>query len=46
MSSMKKTLGKLIASPYFSFAVTLILFVILYGAGIALYFSGSASTEV
>ncbi|MDY3296331.1 ABC transporter permease subunit [Selenomonas sp.] len=34
---MKKTLGKLIASPYFSFAVTLILFVILYGAGIAMY---------
>ena len=34
---MNKTLAKLIASPYFSFGVTVLLFIILYGAGIAMY---------
>ncbi len=34
---MKNRLNQLIASQYFSFAVTVLLFVILYGVGIAMY---------
>jgi len=34
---MKNKLNELIASQYFSFAVTVILFVVLYGAGMAMY---------
>lgn len=34
---MKNKLAHLIASQYFSFAVTVLLFVILYGVGIAMY---------
>ncbi len=34
---MKNRLNQLIASQYFSFAVTVLLFVILYGVGMAMY---------
>ena len=34
---MKNKLNHLIASQYFSFFVTVLLFIILYGAGIAIY---------
>ena len=34
---MNKKLGEIIASKYFSFFVTVILFAVLYGAGIAMY---------
>ena len=34
---MKRRLNDLIASPYFSFFVTVALFAILYGAGIMAY---------
>lgn len=34
---MKKYLNQFIASPYFSFVVTVVLFLVLYGAGIAMY---------
>ena len=34
---MKDRLNQLVASQYFSFAVTVVLFVVLYGAGIAMY---------
>ncbi len=34
---MKNRLNQLVASQYFSFAVTVVLFVVLYGVGIAMY---------
>ena len=34
---MKKKISELIASKYFSFFVTVILFAILYGVGIGMY---------